>query len=442
MIVDGIAPTVEGTGIKRMGSVLDTLRERGFVAQISDEKLGDLLAKQTVTVYAGFDPTADSLHLGHVVPIMALAHFQRAGHRVLLVVGGATGMIGDPSGRSEERQLLSIDQVAANARAIGAQMNRYFDPAAPHPPLLLNNYDWIGKMSFIDWLRDVGKNFTLGYMLAKESVSRRLQSEQGISYTEFSYMTLQAFDFLHLFDHHGCLLQVGGSDQWGNITAGIDLIRRQRQAQAYGMTFHLITTSSGEKFGKSAGNAIWLDPRRTSPWDFYQYLVRQDDNDVIRFLKLYTFLPMERIAELEKVTQTFPEKREAQKALALEVTRLVHGDAVAHEMAHAASVVYHSEIRGISDDVLASVFASVPSTQIPRSELESGLPLADVLVRTGLAKSKNEARRALDAESIYINNVKVEKTQTDFRLRPEHLASPSFIILRSGKKNYHLLRVQ
>lgn len=424
-----------------MASVLDTLRERGFVAQVSDEKLGELLERQPITVYAGFDPTADSLHLGHVVPIMALAHFQRAGHRVLLVVGGATGMIGDPSGRSEERQLLSIEQVAANARAIGAQMNRYFDPNAPHPPILLNNFDWIGRMSFIDWLRDVGKHFTLGYMLAKESVSRRLESEQGISYTEFSYMTLQAFDFLYLFDHYGCTLQVGGSDQWGNITAGIDLIRRQRQAQAYGITFHLITTSSGEKFGKSAGNAIWLDPKRTSPWDFYQYLVRQDDKDVIRFLKLYTFLPLEQIEALDEATKRSPEKREAQKALAFEVTRLVHGEDVAREMAHAASVVYHSEIRGISDDVLASVFSSVPSTQIPRSELEKGLPLAEVLVRTGLARSKNEARRALDAESIYVNNVKVEKSQTDLRLLPQHLASPSFIVLRSGKKNYHLLRV-
>jgi tyrosyl-tRNA synthetase len=429
-------------GNELMNSVLDTLRERGFVAQVSDEKLGELLAQQSVTVYAGFDPTADSLHLGHVVPIMALAHFQRAGHRVLLVVGGATGMIGDPSGRSEERNLLSVEQVAANAKAIGVQMGRYFDPSAQHAPTLLNNFDWIGRMSFIDWLRDVGKNFTLGYMLAKESVSRRLQSEHGISYTEFSYMTLQAYDFLYLFDHYGCVLQVGGSDQWGNITAGIDLIRRQRQTQVYGLTFHLITTSTGEKFGKSAGNAIWLDPQRTSPWDFYQYLVRQDDKDVIRFLKLYTFLPLDRIQELETATLTAPEKREAQKALAYEVTKIVHGEEVAREMAHAAEVVYHSEIRGISDDTLTSVFASVPSTQISRQELDAGIPLLDVLVRTSLAKSKNEARRALEAESIYINNVKVSKNQGDVRLSPQHLASPSFIVLRSGKKNYHLLRIR
>jgi tyrosyl-tRNA synthetase len=424
-----------------MSSVLDVLRDRGFVTQVSDERLSELLQRQSVTVYAGFDPTADSLHLGHVVPIMALAHFQRAGHQVLLVVGGATGMIGDPSGRSEERQLLSIDQVAANAQAIGQQMGRYFDLSAKYPPILLNNLDWIGRMTFIDWLRDVGKHFTLGYMLAKESVSRRLQSELGISYTEFSYMTLQAYDFLHLYDHYGCLLQVGGSDQWGNITAGIDLIRRQRQTQAYGLTFHLITTSSGEKFGKSAGNAIWLDSKRTSPWDFYQYLVRQDDKDVIRFLKLYTFLPLERIAQLEQATLTAPEKREAQKVLAYEVTKIVHGESVAREMAHAAEVVYQSEIRGISDDVLASVFASVPSTSIGKQELEAGLPLVDLLVRTGLAKSKNEARRALDAESIYVNNVKIAKDQSDMKLSLRHLASPSFIVLRSGKKNYHLLRI-
>jgi tyrosyl-tRNA synthetase len=422
-----------------MPSVLDTLRERGFVSQVTDEKLGEQLEQRKFTVYAGFDPTADSLHLGHVVPIMALAHFQRAGHQVVLLVGGATGMIGDPSGRSEERNLLTIEQVAANARAIGAQMARYFDSSG-NAPTLVNNFDWIGKMSFIDWLRDVGKHFPMGYMLGKESVKKRLESEHGISYTEFSYMTLQAYDFLHLHDAHGCTLQVGGSDQWGNITAGIDLVRRQRQTQAYGITFHLITTSSGEKFGKSTGASVWLDAKRTSPWDFYQYLVRQEDKDVVRFLKLYTFLPMERIAELERATQTAPEKREAQKALAFEVTKIVHGEETAKELVHAAEVVYHSEIKGISDETLASVFASVPSTEVPRAELEAGLPLIDLLTRTGLAKSKNEARRALDSESIYINNVKVAKG-TEPRLGIEHFASKSFIVLRSGKKNYHLLRV-
>jgi tyrosyl-tRNA synthetase len=274
-------------------------------------------------------------------------------------------------------------------------------------------------------------------MLAKESVQRRLDS--GLSYTEFSYMTLQAYDFLHLFTHHGCTLQVGGSDQWGNITAGIDLIRRTRQGQAYAITFPLVTTSSGEKFGKTAGNALWLDPERTSPWDFYQYLVRQDDRDVIRFLNLCTFLPPEAIAAMQRAVREEPHKREAQKRLAFEVTALVHGAVTAKEMAHAADVVYQSEIVGISDTTLAAVFASVPSTTVRRTELESGILLLDMLRRTGIASSKGEARRLLQSGAIYVNNV---RQGNEVMLGSHNLASPSFIVLRSGKKNYHLVRVQ
>jgi tyrosyl-tRNA synthetase len=420
-----------------MTPVFRTLQERGFIAQLSDESLQELLSKSRFTVYAGFDPTADSLHLGHLVPIMALAHFQRAGHRPLMVVGGATGMVGDPSGRSEERNLLTREQIAANVLAVRRQMERFLAFNGPNPATILDNFDWIGSFSFLDWLRDVGKHFTVAAMLAKESVQRRL--EGGISYTEFSYMTLQAYDFLHLFAHHGCTLQVGGSDQWGNITAGIDLIRRVRQGQAYGITFPLVTTSSGEKFGKTAGNALWLDPRRTSPWDFYQYLVRQDDRDVIRLLNLYTFLPSEVMGQMGRAVREEPHKREAQKRLAFEVTALVHGQETANEMAHAAEVVYQSEIRGISDNTLAAVFASVPSTTITRSELESGIQLPDALVRTGLASSKGEARRLLQSGAIYVNNL---RQGSDVTLGVSHLASTSFIVLRSGKKNYHLVRVQ
>jgi tyrosyl-tRNA synthetase len=421
-----------------MTSAFDTLEQRGFVSQCTDEaRLRDLLGKGKLTAYAGFDPTADSLHLGHLVPIMALAHLQRAGHRALLIVGGATGMIGDPSGKSEERNLLTAEQIAGNVRAVRGQMTRFLDFAGDNPATILNNYDWIGRLSFLDWLRDVGKHFSLGAMLAKESVKRRL--EAGISYTEFSYMTLQAYDFLHLFDTERCTLQVGGSDQWGNITAGIDLIRRLRQAEAYGLTLPLVTTAAGEKFGKSAGNAVWLDPARTSVWDFYQYLVRQEDRDVVRFLKLYTFLPAERIAELEQAVREQPEKREAQQALAFEVTRLVHGEAAAREMVHAAEVVYHSEIKGISDRTLAAVFASVPSTTVPRAELEAGIELPAVLTRTGLASSKSEARRLLQSGGVYVNNV---RQGPEAKLGPGSLASESFIVLRSGKKNYHLVRVE
>lgn len=419
-------------------SVLDTLAQRGFVAQSSDEGLGEQLARQKVTVYAGFDPTADSLHLGHLVPVMALAHFQKAGHRVLVVLGGATGMIGDPSGRSDERNLLTREQIEHNVGAVRRQMERFLDFSGSNPATMLDNYDWIGRLSFIDWLRDVGKHFTVGAMLAKESVKRRLEAEQGISYTEFSYMTLQAYDFLHLFDVYGCTLQVGGTDQWGNITAGIDLVRRLRQGAVHGLTFPLVTTSGGEKFGKSAGNALWLDPRRTSPWDFYQYLIRQDDRDVVRFLNLYTFLEAGRIGELADAVRERPEKREAQQALALEVTRLVHGDTQAREQAHAAEVVYHAEIKGISDQTLAAVFASVPSTSLSRAELAAGIDLPTLLTRTGLAPSKAEVRRLLQAGGVYVNNL---RQPADAKLGLHSLASPSFIVLRTGKKNYHLLRV-
>jgi tyrosyl-tRNA synthetase len=420
-----------------MTPVFPMLQERGFIAQSSDDSLAGLLANNKVTLYAGFDPTADSLHLGHLVPIMGLAHFQRAGHRPLVVVGGATGMVGDPSGRSEERNLLTREQVAANVLAVRRQMERFLAFDGPNAATILDNFDWIGSFSFLDWLRDVGKHFTVAVMLAKESVQRRLDG--GLSYTEFSYMTLQAYDFLHLFTHHGCALQVGGSDQWGNITAGIDLIRRTRQGQAYGITFPLVTTSSGEKFGKTAGNALWLDPRRTSPWDFYQYLVRQDDRDVTRFLNLYTFLPSEEIMALQRAVREEPHKREAQKRLAFEVTALVHGAATAKEMAHAADVVYQSEIVGISDTTLAAVFASVPSTTIRRTELESGIMLLDMLLRTGIASSKGEGRRLLQSGAIYVNNV---RQGSEVMLGSHNLASPSFIVLRSGKKNYHLVRVQ
>jgi tyrosyl-tRNA synthetase len=422
-----------------MTCVFETLRQRDFIAQSSDEALPELLARQKVTAYAGFDPTADSLHLGHLVPIMALAHFQRAGHRPLMVVGGATAMVGDPSGKSEERNLLTPEQVAHNVARVRLQLARFLDFDGPGAARLLDNNDWIGRFSFTGWLRDVGKYFTLGYMLAKESVQSRL--EKGISYTEFSYMTMQAYDFLHLFDAEGCTLQVGGSDQWGNITAGIDLIRRLRQAPAYGLTFHLVTTSAGEKFGKTAGNAVWLDPARTSPWDFYQYLVRQEDRDVVRFLKLYTFLTAEPIAQLEQAIREQPEKREAQKALAFEVTRLVHGEGVTQELVRAAEVVYHSEIKGISDQTLAAVFASVPSTSVSRAELEAGIPLLDLLLRTGLAASKGEARRLFQAGGVYVNNTRPAEGEKA-RLTLASRASESFLVLRTGKKNYHLVRVQ
>ena len=419
-------------------SIYETLETRGLIAQCTDPSLGELLAKEQFTLYVGFDPTSSSLHLGNLVPIMALAHFQRAGHKVLALVGGATAMVGDPSGRSDERNLLSTAQVKENAEGVRKQLSHFLDFDGPNKAVMVDNYDWTSRMSFIDWLRDVGKYFTVNYMVAKESVKSRMQSEQGISYTEFSYMTMQAYDFLHLHDHYGCKLQGGGSDQWGNITAGIDLIRRLRQQQAYGLTFPLITTASGAKFGKSAGNAIWLDSSRTSPWEFYQYLVRQDDRDVARFLRIYTFLPQEELADLDRQIAEQPEQRAAQKALAYQVTAIVHGEETAREIQRAAEIVYEERIQGISDRTLRDVFASVPSSELPAPALVGGIDILDLMVQSGMVKSKGEGRRLLDAGGVYVNNLRVPGGT---KITAEHLASETLIVLRSGKKNYFLIHV-
>jgi tyrosyl-tRNA synthetase len=419
-------------------SIYETLEKRGLIAQSTDPALGALLDKERFTIYVGFDPTSSSLHLGNLVPIMALAHFQRAGHAVLVLVGGATAMVGDPSGRSDERNLLSAGQVKQNAEGVRQQLSHFLDFEGPNAAVMVDNYDWTSRMSFIDWLRDVGKYFTVNYMVAKESVKSRMQSEQGISYTEFSYMTMQAYDFLHLYDQFGCKLQGGGSDQWGNITAGIDLIRRLRQTQAYGLTFPLITTASGAKFGKSAGNALWLDAGRTSPWEFYQYLVRQDDRDVARFLRIYTFLPDAQIEELEQQIAAQPEQRAAQKTLAYEVTAIVHGAEVAREIQRAAEIVYDDRIQGISDRTLRDVFASVPSVDVAASQVSAGIDILDLIVQSGMVKSKGEGRRLLDAGGVYVNNLRVAGGT---RITPDHLASESLIVLRSGKKNYFLVHV-
>jgi tyrosyl-tRNA synthetase len=421
-----------------MASIYETLENRGLIAQSSDPALPELLAKERFVIYVGFDPTASSLHLGHLVPVMALAHFQRAGHGVLALVGGATAMVGDPSGRSDERNLLSAAQVRENAEGVRRQLARFLDFEGPNAAIMVDNMDWTAPMSFIDWLRDVGKYFTVNYMVAKDSVKSRMGSEHGITFTEFSYMTMQAHDFLHLHDHHGCRLQGGGSDQWGNITAGIDLVRRVRQSSVYGLTFPLMTTTAGAKFGKSAGNAIWLDPARTTPWDFYQYLVRQDDRDVIRFLRTYTFLPGQRIEELERELAAHPDRRDAQKALAFEVTALVHGPEVAREMQYAAEIVYVEQIQGIGERTLRDVFAAVPTSHITRQQLEGGMDILELMLAAGMVKSKGEGRRLLDAGGVYVNNLRVEPAT---RIGAGHLASDSLMVLRSGKKNYYLVQV-
>jgi tyrosyl-tRNA synthetase len=421
-----------------MADVFNTLFQRGFIKEVTDPGLGGMLARERFTLYAGFDPSASSLHIGNLVPIMGLAHFQRAGHRPLPLVGGATGMVGDPSGKSEERNLLTLEQVRQNAASIEEQIARILRFEGDNAAIMVNNADWIAPMGCLEWLRDVGKHFSVNAMMAKDSVKSRLENrESGISYTEFSYMLIQAYDFMHLFEKHGCRLQVGGSEQWGNITAGIDLIRRVHQQQAYGITFPLIRKADGEKFGKTAAGAVWLDANRTSVWDFYQYWIRIDDRDVVSYLKVFTFLELEDIARLAEDVENRPQERAAQKALAREVTTLVHGAGQTQAMERAAQMIYGQQIRDLSDDQLKAVLADAPSHRITRSSLSEGIPIVDLLV-DALKLSKSEARRRLKGGGIYVNNVPVGE---DHQVNSDSLASPSCVVLRSGKKNYCLIQV-
>ncbi len=433
------------------GDVLGELEWRGFVHQRTHEQeLDAALAEGSLTLYCGFDPTADSLHVGSLVPIMGLAHFRRAGHSPVALVGGATGMIGDPSGKSDERNLLDAAQIALNLEGIGAQLRRVLDQAlelhtdgvvegeAAEIPIV-NNGDWMSPWTFIDFLRDVGKHFRVNQMIKKDSVSARMENEAGISYTEFSYMLIQAYDFLHLNRTHGCSLQIGGSDQWGNITAGTDLIRRTEGSQAFGLTFPLLATSSGEKFGKTAAGAVWLDADRTSPYAFYQYWRNCDDADVVRFLKMFTFLTQDEIAALEEEVSSGSNRGQVQSRLAWEVTALVHGVAEADKAVRAARMLFGEAITDLSDRDLRSVFADVPSSEVERVRLSEGVSLVDLLAETGMQGSKGKAKRLVSQGGGYVNNVRVE--DVDYVVTLEDLASESFIVLRAGRKIWHVLEV-
>jgi len=421
-----------------VGNVLTTLSERGFISQKSDEDLAGKLEKP-ITVYAGFDPTADSLHIGHLMQIMLLAQFQRHGHRPIALLGGATAMIGDPSGKNEERNLLMPETIEKNLAGIKKQLEQFLDfDCGANAALLINNIDWIGQFSFIEFLRDVGKFFRVGEMMGKESVRKRLQSEVGMSFTEFSYQLLQAYDFLHLYRQYQCVLQVGGDDQWGNIIAGIDLVRKLEQQTVYGMTSSLLTTSSGQKFGKTEAGAVWLDENKTSAYEFYQYWIRTEDQDVIELLKLFTFLSLDEIADLERLVQTEPEKRQAQKVLAEEVTKWVRGAEHTALAQKASGALFGQEINGLSDRDLNSIFADVPSMNIPRDRLSPGMELLETLCETGLCSSRGEAKKLIKAGGVYINNTKVNDINQN--LTPESLASESILVLRTGKKKYFLLK--
>ena len=424
-----------------MADPLTILQERGVVEQISDEDaLRTRLKNETIALYAGFDPTADSLHLGHLFPLLCLARFQQLGHRPLALVGGATGLIGDPSGKAAERQLLSADIIEANAAAIKGQLERFLDFSGSNAAVMVNNADWTRDVTYLDWLRDVGKFFSVNYMLSKESVRRRIEDRsQGISYTEFSYMLIQANDFLELYDRNGCILQVGGNDQWGNITAGIDLIQKRRHVQAYGITFPLLTTSSGEKFGKSEGNAVWLDADRTSPYALYQFWVRTDDRDVIRYLNYFTFLESNTIAELARTVAEAPEKREAQMVLAEESTRMIHGDTGLAAARKASEVLFGGEISNFSDRELIDIFNDVPSSDIRRDRLNEGIGVLALFNETGLSGSNSQAMQLVKQGGAYVNNIRVEDSR--MTVTPADLASETMMVLRSGKKKYHLVKV-
>ncbi len=418
-------------------NVFEEFEWRGLIYDAS-EGLKEALAGQKITGYIGFDPTAPSLHVGSLLPIMGLVRLQQYGHTPVALVGGGTGMIGDPSGKTEERQLLSKEQIEYNLEGIRAQLSRFLDfEARTNKALLVNNADWLAPISMVDFLRDVGKHFTVNYMLAKESVKRRY--EEGISFTEFSYMLLQAYDFLVLHDRYGCTLQMGGSDQWGNIVAGIELIRKLRGTRCYALVSPLVTTSAGIKFGKTEAGSVWLDANLTSPYRFYQFWYNTDDRDVVKYLKFFTMLNRQEIAALEALTASAPEKREAQKRLAEEVTLMVHGEYNLRKAIQASQVLFGGEIADLNASEVLDIFADVPSSDIPWASFAGdGMPLVDLVIACGFAPSKGAARRLIEAGGIYVNNRRVADVQATIDLSA--LIEGQYLVLRKGAREYHLVR--
>jgi len=429
-----------------MKDVCTELDWRRLVNQTTDdENLPDWLAEKPRTVYVGFDPTADSLHVGHLVALMVLRRFQQCGHRPIALVGGATGMIG--SGKSEERVLLSEESIRANIAGMETQLRRFLDfDCGPISAVLVNNHDWMGRFGYLEFLRDVGKHFPVNVMLTKDSVRSRLdRTDTGLSYTEFSYMLLQAYDFVYLSEHYGCEIQVGGSDQWGNITAGIDLARRLRGVQLYGMTCPLLTKSDGTKMGKTESGAVWLAPERTSPYHFYQYWINLDDADVGMCLRFFTDLGREEIEDVIARHEADPGRREAQRRLATELTRLVHGEEAlvvaqrATERLFPPNKLDADDLGERTDAELREIYADVPSRELPRDRLAGdGLSVIDAFCEAGLTKSKSEARRLITQGGAYVNNRRVDDVDT--RLGPGDLAGETMIVLRAGKKKHALLR--
>ena len=413
-------------------NIIDELKWRGAINQGTDlDALKELTDNNKIALYCGTDPTGDSLHIGHLIPFMILKRFQLAGHHPVIIIGGGTGAIGDPSGRKSERQLQTMDQVHHNEEALTAQMKKLF---GTENFTIVNNYDWLSKISLLDFLRDYGKLFNINTMLNKEVVASRL--EAGISFTEFTYQILQSVDFLHLYRNNNVQLQIGGSDQWGNITAGIDLIHKVEgpDTKVYGLTIPLMLKADGTKFGKTAGGAVWLDPKKTSPYEFYQFWINTDDRDVIKFLKHFTFLSLDEIAEIEKEFTAAPETRVAQKALAKEVTTLVHGKEAYEQAVHISQALFSGNIKELSASEIKQGFKGVPSYTVPQ---DADLKLLEVLVASGLVQSKRQAREDLQNGAIYINGDRVQ--DLEYQLSDEDKIG-DMVVLRRGKKKYFLLQ--
>tara|TARA_Y100000588_G_scaffold54304_1_gene51528 strand:+ start:21961 stop:23241 length:1281 start_codon:yes stop_codon:yes gene_type:complete len=422
-------------------SILDELAWRGLINDCTDtEALTKRLGEGPAVLYCGFDPTANSLHVGNLVPLIALRRFQNDGHVPIALAGGATGAIGDPSGKSAERNLLTRETLQQNIAAVKEQLAKLLDfETTTNPAQLLDNADWTAGVSYLDFLRDIGKHFTVNSMVAKESVRARMQDrEAGISYTEFSYMLLQAFDFYHLKDAHDCELQIGGSDQWGNITAGIELSRRKLNATVFGLTLPLITNADGTKFGKTEAGAVWLDPARTSVYKFYQFWIRTDDRDVVRYLKYFTFLSQERIAELEASHNENPGAREAHTALAVAMTDLLHGEAATAEAQAASKILFGGGLEGIGEGTFNEIVGEVPTVDIDRAQLEGdGVPILELFVTSGLCQSNGQARKDLQGGGINLNNER--QSDPERAITTADLLFDKHLLLRKGKRNYSVI---
>ncbi|MBM7706876.1 tyrosyl-tRNA synthetase [Chryseomicrobium aureum] len=414
--------------------LLDDLSWRGLLYQQTDEEgMAALLEKEKVALYCGVDPTADSMHIGHIVPLLTLRRFQMHGHQPILLVGGATGTIGDPSGRSEERQLQTMEQVDQNVAAIAEQMKRIFDFDTDNGAKMVNNKDWISSMTIIDFLRDYGKLVNINYLLAKDSILSRLDS--GLSFTEFAYTLIQGIDFNHLYNHHNCRVQIGGSDQWGNITTGLEMIRKthDEEAKAFGITIPLVTKADGTKFGKTAGGAVWLDASKTSPYEFFQFWINTADADVIKYLKIFTFIERTEIEQLEKAVEEQPHLREAQKRLAKEMTELIHG-VDAHEQAvRISQALFSGNLKELSVAEMKDAFKDVPSAEVTKEEKN----IVDLLIEAGVSPSKRQAREDVSNGAISLNGEKV--TDVAYMVSGSDRLDDQFLIVRRGKKNYKMI---